>query len=109
MKIFNPSAGVGVFTNQQRIEEKFKKFLRFGSKGSICSMSSKGWGFRKVEAAFPYFLFLVSYSLFTSVFAPLRALRGTKNFVPLSLCVKKIAFTRIRAKKSQSKNENESE
>jgi hypothetical protein len=27
-------------------------------------MSSKGWGFRKVEASFPYFLFLVSYSLF---------------------------------------------
>jgi len=28
------------------------------------SMSSKSWGFRKVEASFPYFLFLVSYSLF---------------------------------------------
>jgi hypothetical protein len=26
-------------------------------------MSSKGWGFRKVGAAFPYFLFLVSFSL----------------------------------------------
>jgi hypothetical protein len=27
-------------------------------------MGSKGWGFRKAEAPFPYFLFLVSYSLF---------------------------------------------
>jgi len=42
-------------------------------------MGSKGWGFRKVGAAFPYFLFLVSYSLFPCVFAPLRALRETKK------------------------------
>jgi hypothetical protein len=42
-------------------------------------MSSKGWGFRKARTAFPYLLFLVSYSLFPSVFAPLRALRETKN------------------------------
>jgi len=35
-------------------------------------MRSKGWGFRKVEAAFSYFLFLVSYSLFPCVLAPLR-------------------------------------
>jgi len=42
-------------------------------------MHSKGWGFRKVGAAFPYFLFLVSYSLFLCDFAPLRALRETKK------------------------------
>jgi hypothetical protein len=41
-------------------------------------MGSKGWGFLKVRSAFPYFLFLVSYSLFPCVFAPLRALRETK-------------------------------
>jgi hypothetical protein len=41
-------------------------------------MSSKGWGFRKVGTAFPYFLFLVSYSLFPCVFAPLRALRALR-------------------------------
>jgi hypothetical protein len=40
-------------------------------------MRSKGWGFRKVRSAFPYFLFLVSYSLFPCVFAPLRTLRET--------------------------------
>jgi hypothetical protein len=44
--------------------ERFERFLRFGSKGSICSISSRGWGFRKARASFPYFLFLVSYSLF---------------------------------------------
>ena len=54
------------------------KFLRFGSKGSIRSMRSKGWGFRIAGTTFPYLLFLVSYSLFPSVFAPLRALRETK-------------------------------
>jgi hypothetical protein len=42
-------------------------------------MCSKGWGFRKAGTTFPYLLFLVSYSLFPSVFAPLRALRETKN------------------------------
>ncbi len=42
-------------------------------------MGSKGWRLRKVGAAFPYFLFLVSYSLFPCVFAPLRALRETKK------------------------------
>jgi hypothetical protein len=42
-------------------------------------MCSKGWVFRKAGTTFPYFLFLVSYSLFPSVFAPLRALRETKN------------------------------
>ena len=53
--------------------------MRFGSKGSMSSMCSKGWRFRKAGTAFPYLLFLVSYSLFPSVFAPLRALRETKN------------------------------
>jgi hypothetical protein len=38
-----------------------------------------GWEFRKAGAAFPYFLFLVSYSLFQCAFAPLRALRETKK------------------------------
>jgi hypothetical protein len=38
-----------------------------------------GWDFQKVGAAFPYFLFLVSYSLFQCAFAPLRALRETKK------------------------------
>jgi hypothetical protein len=47
------------------------------SKGSRGSMSSRGWEFRKTGAPFPYFLFLVSYSL--CVLAPLRALRETKN------------------------------
>jgi len=43
-------------------------------------MSSRGWGFRKAGTAFPYLLFLVTYSLFPSApFAPLRALRETKN------------------------------
>jgi hypothetical protein len=42
-------------------------------------MCSKGWVFRKAGTTFPYLLFLVSYSLFPSVFAPLRALRETKN------------------------------
>jgi len=54
------SADVGVFTNHQRIKEKFmrfERFLRFCLKGSICTMSSKSWGFRKAGAAFPYFLF----------------------------------------------------
>jgi len=58
------------------------RFLRFrsrGSKGSICSIGSKGWGFRKVGSAFSYFLFLVSYSLFPCVITPLRALREIKN------------------------------
>jgi len=41
------------------------------------SMSSRGWGFRKVESSFPYFLFLVSYSLF-----PFRSL------LLCELCVK---------------------
>ncbi len=53
--------------------------MRFGSKGSMSSMGSKGWGFRKVGAGFSYFLFLVSYSLFPCVFAPFRALRETKK------------------------------
>jgi hypothetical protein len=52
------------------------RFVRFGSKGSIRSMSSKGWGFRKVGTAFSYFLFLVSYFLFLCALAPLRE---TKN------------------------------
>jgi len=42
------SADVGVFSNHQRIEDKFMRFLRFGSKGSICS---RGWGCRKAGAA----------------------------------------------------------
>ncbi len=42
-------------------------------------MGSMGWGFRKAGTAFPYLLFLVSYSLFPCVFDPLRALRETKN------------------------------
>ena len=42
-------------------------------------MRSRGWGFRIAGTTFPYLLFLVSYSLFPSVFAPLRALRETKN------------------------------
>ena len=45
-------------------------------------MGSKGWEFRKVGNTFPYFLFLVSYSLFHTVLAPLRE---TRNFVPLCL------------------------
>jgi hypothetical protein len=49
------------------------------SKGSMSSMRSEGWGFRKVSAALPYFLFLISYSLFPCVFAPLRPLRETKK------------------------------
>jgi len=53
--------------------------VRFGSKGSMSSISSKGWAFRKVGATFHYFLFLVSYSLFLCVLAPLRALRETKK------------------------------
>jgi hypothetical protein len=40
-----------------------------GSKSSIGSMSSKGWGFRKAGAAIPYLLFFVSYSLFLCVFS----------------------------------------
>ena len=55
---------------------RFGRFLRFGSMSSMCS---KGWVFRKAGTTFPYLLFLVSYSLFPSVFAPLRALRETKN------------------------------
>jgi hypothetical protein len=56
------------------------RFRSRGSKGSIFSIGSKGWGFRKVGSAFSYFLFLVSYSLFPCVITPLRALRKTKNF-----------------------------
>jgi hypothetical protein len=52
-------------------------------------MRSKGWGFRKVEAAFSYFLFLVSYSLFLCVFAPLRALRETKKVQKVQ-CIQKV-------------------
>ena len=58
---------------------RFLRFIRFGSKGSMSSMCSKGWGFRKAGTTFPYLLFLVSYCLFPSVFAPLRALRETNN------------------------------
>jgi hypothetical protein len=57
------------------------------SKGSIRSIRSKGWGFRKVEAAFSYFLFLVSYSLFLCVFAPLRALRETKKVQKVGISI----------------------
>jgi len=63
------------------------------------SLGSKGWGFRKVTYTFPYFLFSASYSLFLCVFAPLRALRETKKFVPLSLrdfVLKKIAYASLR-------------
>ena len=42
-------------------------------------MGSKGWGFRKAGAEFPYLLFLVSYSLFPCVFPPSRALNETKT------------------------------
>ena len=79
--------------------ERLERFEKFGSKGSICSMSSKGWGFRKVRSAFPYFLFLVSYSLFLCVrdFVLKKSrMRVTmpscqKNFaslLPCVLCVK---------------------
>jgi len=44
-------------------------------------MSSKVGDFQKAGATFPYFLFLVSYSLFQFVFTPLRALRETKKSV----------------------------
>jgi len=37
---------------------------------TICSMRSNGWAFRKARSAFPYFL---------CVFAPLRALRETRQ------------------------------
>ena len=72
------------------------------SKGSIRSMGSKGWEFRKVRSAFPYFLFSASYSLFPCVFAPLRALRETKNFVPLSL--RDFVLKKSRMRVSVSKN-----
>jgi len=42
-------------------------------------MSSKGCGFRKAGTAFPYLLFLVTYSLFPSA-PPLRALHEKKLF-----------------------------
>jgi hypothetical protein len=83
--------------------ERFVRFVRFERSMKfnefIMFNEFKRLGFRKVGAAFPYFLFLVSYSLFPCVIAPLRALRETKNFVPSSL----------RTKKSQSENESESE
>ena len=55
------------------------------------SMRSKGWGFRKVRGAFPYFLFLVSYSLFPCVFLSLLH-RGKKNVqeVQYIQCVQKV-------------------
>jgi hypothetical protein len=59
--------------------ERFLRFLRFEGFGRFLRFCSKGWAFRKARAAFPYFLFLVSYSLFPCVFAPLRALRETKK------------------------------
>jgi hypothetical protein len=41
-------------------------FQPLRSKGSIRSMRSRGWGFRKVGAAFICFLFLINYWLFKS-------------------------------------------
>jgi len=60
-------------------QKKYEKFERFGSKGSISSMKKVG-DFQKAGAAFPYFLFLVFYSLFQCVFATLRALCEKKRF-----------------------------
>ena len=54
---------------------------------------------QKVGSVFQWrFLVFVRFFLTGSLcdFAPLRALRETKNFEPLCLRVKKIAFTRIR-------------
>jgi hypothetical protein len=50
------------------------------------SMSSRGWGFRKVGASFPYFLFLVSYFLF-----PFRSL------LLCELCVKEKKVHEVEA------------